>query len=166
MQQPIAYFSTRPTIGTMIRLAIVLVVSYSIGFYGLFDKHLAQSTPQEAIWQSMIVLGMLGGLRAFFWEYAFVRQLLFRHKLAVWIADGSLIYLDKRHLSARLREIEDIALTIGKRNTRLIAIKRRGGGVQLIPTLNFSEPEETVIERLKVAVRAADRGTESPRREP
>lgn len=97
----------------------------------------------------------VGGLVCFWFAFTVLKRVVFENGRAVWVENGTLVFLHRWALSARCREIDAISSGRYGRFDRLdIFLQMKDGTQKIIPAESMTEPSDLIIARIKEAISA------------
>jgi hypothetical protein len=106
-------------------------------------------SPGKHGWILALAISWISAIVAAFAGTTLANQLLFNRGAALWIESGNLIFLHRWILSARCRDILEIASgTTGQTRHKAILLRMRDGSTKAIPTGALKEPRDVVLLRL------------------
>lgn len=146
----IAHLHKGPNLRTAGGLALIIILLWAAILYspdGHILKHILSISP---FMYPVGVFSAVGCLWGLYISFCVMEKILFEDGAALWIDNGTITYISKFLLSARLSDVVEIRMgTYGQFERPGVVLKMKSGREKIFPSLALVEPSDSIITRLK-----------------
>ena len=150
----IAHYRISDALTRVAVLVSPILLLYILSVYE-FREHGWSYVTDRPLLLPIFVIAHVGGLLVLLMTGVVIKRIAFENGRAVWIENGTVIFLHEWNIAARCHDIVNVfGGTSGRFNQRSIILQLSNGTTKAIPVSSLIEPEHEIIARLKSAISA------------
>lgn len=150
MKIVLAHLHKWPNLRTAVLVILLVVLIWAAILYSPNESIVTNILSMSPFMYPIAVFSAAGCLWGLYISFCAIEKILFEDGAALWIDNGTITYISKFLLSARLSDIVEIRMgTYGQFERPGVVLKMKNGREKIFPSLALVEPSDSIVARLR-----------------